>query len=477
MEVKTIVEEARHSFKAGITRSLEWRRLQLDSVLLLLRQELALIQDSLFKDLGKTPFHAYTTEISVVENACRLAKRKLKKWASPTRVGSNLLTFPSRASIVPEPLGLVLIIGSWNFPFALVMDPLIGAIVAGNAAVVKPSEIAPATSNMLLRLLPQYLDSSAIKAVVGDASVGSALLDLKWDKIFFTGSSRVGKMVMSKAAKHLCPVTLELGGKCPALVDSTVDLKVVARRIIYGKWGLNNGQACISVDYVLAVDSIMESLIEMLKKTLEEFYGKEPWKCKDLSKIVNYQNLSRLQEMLREPGVVDNIVLGGRCFQDELFMEPTIVSDPPQQTSVMEEEIFGPILVILKVNSMEEAISFVNDRPKPLAAYVFTNSKSVKHIVKNRVSAGAICFNDTILHFSIQSLPFGGVGESGMGCYHGKFSFNAFSHQKAVLDRNTNVRLGFEIPPIFILKDFCSQCSLQLSASILEAFSRPFMWK
>ncbi|XP_048232633.1 aldehyde dehydrogenase family 3 member I1, chloroplastic isoform X2 [Ricinus communis] len=366
---------------------------------------------------------------------------------NPEKAKTSVATYPSSAEIVPEPLGVVLVISTWNFPFLLSVDPVIGAIAAGNAVVLKPSEISPATSSLLSKLFEEYLDSSIIRVIQGAVPETSALLEQRWDKILYTGSSRVGRIVMTAAAKHLTPVVLELGGKCPAIVDSDVNLQVAMRRIIAGKWQCNNGQACIGVDYVITTKDFAPKLINALSKEIEDCFGKNPMESRDISRIVSLNHFTRLVKLLEEENVSNKIVHGGQRDQTKLMIAPTLLLDVPEDSQIMQEEIFGPLLPIITVDNLKDSFEVIKSKPKPLAAYLFTNDeKLMKHFVRD-ISAGGMIINDTILHVTVDSLPFGGVGESGMGSYHGKFSFDAFSHKKAVLYRSFSGDASIRYPP------------------------------
>ncbi|KAF7130333.1 hypothetical protein RHSIM_Rhsim10G0128400 [Rhododendron simsii] len=329
----------------------------------------------------------------------------------------------------------------------LSLDPVIGAIAAGNTVVLKPSEIAPATSSMLAKLLEEYTDNSAIRVVEGAVAETSALLEQKWDKIFYTGSGRIGRIVMSAAAKHLTPVILELGGKCPAVVDIDVDLQVAVRRIIAGKWACCNGQACIAPDYLITTKAFAAKLIDALILELKVFFGDDPMESKDISRIVNLYHFTRLSKLIDDYKVSDKIVLGGQRNENQLKIAPTILLDVPEDSLIMEEEIFGPILPILTVENFEDSFAVINSRSKPLAAYLFTNNEELKKDFVKNISSGGMVINDTILHVTVSGLPFGGVGESGMGSYHGKFSFDSFSHKKAVLYRSFEGDSSTRYPP------------------------------
>ncbi|XP_050381770.1 aldehyde dehydrogenase family 3 member H1-like [Argentina anserina] len=442
-----LVKELRKSFNSGRTRSYEWRMLQLSSIARMLDEKENDILEALSKDLSKPELEAFLTEISTSKGSCKEAIEGLKQWMIPQKVKTSITTYPSSAEIVSEPLGVVLVISTWNFPFLLSIDPVIGAISAGNAVVLKPSEIAPATSSLLARLVEEYLDNSAVKVVEGAIPETTALLEQKWDKILYTGSARVGRIVLAAAAKHLTPVILELGGKSPAVVDSDVDLQVAVRRIIAGKWACNNGQACIGVDYIITTKDFAPKLIEGLKDGLEQFFGKDPMKSKDISRIVSSTQFARLVKLLEEDKVYDKIVLGGQTNESQLKIAPTILLDVPEDTQIMNEEIFGPLMPIVTVEKIEGSFDVINSRPKPLAVYVFTNNEQLKKSFVENISSGGMLINDTVMHVGVAGLPFGGVGESGMGSYHGKFSFDGFSHKKSVLYRSFSNDSTLRYPP------------------------------
>ncbi|KAG6721453.1 hypothetical protein I3842_03G112400 [Carya illinoinensis] len=443
----SLVKELRKSFNSGRTRSYEWRVSQLKSIEKMVEEKEKEITEALHKDLSKPAVEAFISEISQVKSSCKSALKELSGWMIPEKVKTSLTTYPSSAEIVSEPLGVVLVISTWNFPFSLSLDPVIGAISAGNAVVLKPSEIAPATSLLLSKLVEEYLDKSAIRVVEGAVDETTALLEQKWDKILYTGSARVGRIVMAAAAKHLTPVTLELGGKCPAVVDSNIDLKVAVRRIIAGKWALNNGQACIDVDYIITTKDFAPKLINSLKYELEQFFGKDPLQSKDISRIVSSSQFARLVKMLDEDKVSDKVVFGGQRDESQLRIAPAILLDVPEDSQIMQEEIFGPLMPILTVENLEDSFEVINSKPKPLAAYLFTNDEQLKKDFVQKISSGGMLINDTILHVAVDGLPFGGVGESGMGAYHGKFSFDAFSHKKAVLYRSFTGDASVRYPP------------------------------
>ncbi|KAM7253175.1 hypothetical protein ACFE04_025793 [Oxalis oulophora] len=423
-----LVSELRVNFCKGTTRTYEWRVAQLKSLLKMFRNHELEILDCLRQDLDKPEAESSIYEIALLRNSCKGALKALKKWMKPEKVSMPLLTFPASGQIVSEPLGVALIISTWNYPILLSLDPVIGAIAAGNALVLKPSEIAPASSSLLARLVPQYFDNSVIRVVEGGEPETSALLEQKWDKIFYT--------VMAAAAKHLTPVVLELGGKSPLIVDSDIHFQTSARRIIAGKWCCNSGQTCVSPDYILTTKDNAPKLVDALKKELGKFYGKNPLESKDLSRIVNSNHFARLSKFLDDDKVSGKIVHGGERDESNLRIAPTLLLDVPLDSLIMKEEIFGPLLPIITVDKIEESFGIINSGTKPLAAYLFTNNKRLKEHFVMTISAGALVINDTNMHLAVNTLPFGGVGESGMGGYHGKFSFDVFTHKKAVLYRS-----------------------------------------
>ncbi|KFO94567.1 Fatty aldehyde dehydrogenase, partial [Buceros rhinoceros silvestris] len=375
--------------------------------------------------------NAYSHEILGVLGELALAIDNLPSWAAPQHVKKNLMMMRDEAYISFEPLGVVLVIGAWNYPFVLVMQPLIGAIAAGNAVVVKPSEISGNTAQLVADLLPQYLDPELYPVVTGGVPETTALLTQRFDHILYTGSTAVGKIVMAAAAKHLTPVTLELGGKSPCYIDKDCDLAVACRRITWGKY-MNCGQTCIAPDYILCDPSIQSKVVENIKATLQEFYGEDVKSSQDYERIVNKHHFKRVLGLLEG----QKIAHGGETDEDSCFIAPTILTDVSPDSKVMEEEIFGPVLPILTVKSVDEAVEFINSREKPLALYVFSNNKEVIKRVISETSSGGVTGNDVIMHFFLSTLPFGGVGNSGMGAYHGKHSFETFSHRRACLIRD-----------------------------------------
>jgi len=438
-----LVARLHASFAGGLTRPLEYRQRQLEGIGRFLRDREGEIESALHRDMGRPSFEVYPAEIATIAAEIALARKKLRSWVKPERVSTSLVGQPGKSRIYHEPLGVVLIIGAWNYPIQLVMVPLVGAIAAGNCAIVKPSELAPATSALFASRLPDYLDGECVRVFEGGVPETTELLAEPFDHIFYTGSGTVGRIVMEAAAKHLTPVTLELGGKSPCLVDQHTDLDVAARRIVWGKF-YNAGQTCVAPDYVLAHQAIEEPLLARMKKTLHDFFGDDPRTRPDFGRIASARHHRRLIKLLEGSG---EVVAGGVADEQDRYIAPTILRDVPADAPIMADEIFGPILPVLRVKDIDQAIAFVNARPKPLALYLFSNDRAVQTNVLERTSSGGVTVNHTLLHLAVPSLPFGGVGASGIGAYHGKASFETFSHRKAVLVKPTWLDPWFFYPP------------------------------
>ena len=436
------VAEARASFRGGRTRPASWRRAQLEALKALLKNEESSIFEALWADLRKPRLEAYLTEVGFVIGEIDDALEHLEKWMRPERKHTSLLAQPGRSWTTHDPLGVVLVIGAWNYPINLLLAPLVGALAGGNAAVLKPSEIAAHTSALMADLVPRYLDREAVSVVEGGAEETQALLDERFDLIFFTGGSHVGQIVLEKAAKHLTPVVLELGGKSPCLVDRDASLEVAARRIAWGRFS-NAGQTCVAPDYVLVHEAVERELLAHLRAAVTSFYGDDPRVSPDYCRIVNDRNFERLSKLLRD----GEVVCGGKAEAKERYIAPTILRAVSPEAPVMKDEIFGPILPVLTVPNMDAAIEFVTDRPKPLALYLFSNNEATQHKVVDRTSSGNACINDVIMHMVVPELPFGGVGDSGMGRYHGQWSFETFTHRKGVLSRTTHLDFPVRYPP------------------------------
>ena len=397
--------------------------------------------EGLRKDLNKDAFDSYTTEIGMVLNELTVMKKNLPKWDKAKRKRTPLVHFPASSHIYNDPYGLALIISPWNYPFQLAFAPLIGAIAAGNCAILKPSEFSYHTSLVIERLVEESFDEEYISVVCGEKEVTQELLEEKFDYIFFTGSVAVGRIIMSAAAKHLTPVTLELGGKSPCIVDETADLPLAAKRIVWGKF-MNGGQICVAPDYILVDKNVKEKLIEEMKKVIVEFYGKQAHLDEKYHKIINEKQYQRLVGMLTD----QEIIWGGGFDKESLKIEPTLVDNIDWENPLMDDEIFGPILPILEFENMDQVVSMVNNHPKPLALYLFTKSRDIEKRILRDISFGGGCINDVVMHLVNPHLPFGGVGDSGMGSYHGRYSYEAFSHQKSVLKKSTILDIPLRYP-------------------------------
>ncbi|CAI5937832.1 unnamed protein product [Closterium sp. NIES-64] len=441
-----LVASVREVFRSGRTRSREWRETQLRGIERLMMDEEEAIFAALAKDLKRSRVENVLCETAQVYNSARQAASSVRQWMKPERVSTNFVNMPARSEIVPEPFGAVLIFAAWNMPFLLSLDPLIGAIAAGNVAVLKPSELAPASSALLAELLPRYVDKEAVRVVQGGADVATALLECRWDKIFFTGGAAIGRRVLAAAAQHLTPVALELGGKNPAYIDSSADFNICVKRIAFGMC-VNAGQSCLSPDYVLVEEAVADQFTDHLRRTLTSFYGSDPKQSPDLARIATPGSWARLHALLSDPVTKEHIVAGGETDEATRYIAPTIIRDVPLDAPVMHEEGFGPVIAVIKVRGVDEAISIIASRPKPLALYLFTTHSTVIDRFVKETSSGAVCVNDTTSHFVNPALPFGGVGDSGMGSYHGKHSFDCFSHRKAVMVKGTLLDFPVRYPP------------------------------
>lgn len=442
MNISQIIQSQRTFFNSDITKDLSFRIDALNKLYDALIVNEEAILDALKSDLNKSSFEGYMTEVGIVREELRYFLKNLKKWVKPKRVASPLAQFPSKSYIMAEPYGVVLIMAPWNYPFQLCLEPLIGAIGAGNCAIVKPSAYAPATSAIIAKIIEKIYPPEYVAIVQGGRKENEELLEQKFDYIFFTGSIAVGKIVMESASKHLTPVSLELGGKSPAIVDRDADIALFAKRIAFGKY-LNSGQTCVAPDYVLVHESIKDSLIEALKASLKQFYGDNPMLNKDLPRIINEKHFMRLLNLMSN----ENIVVGGKSDKARLLIEPTILTDVTYDSPIMQEEIFGPILPIITYIDLDSVIRDLKHKDKPLALYVFSNNKEVQKKFTQSLSYGGGCINDTIVHLATSKMGFGGVGTSGMGSYHGKFSFDTFTHYKGILHKANWLDIPMRYPP------------------------------
>src|SRR5271169_500478 len=441
-DIPKIVAGLRQTFATGKTRSVDWRRAQLRALEKMIAENEPAIASALEKDLDRIPFEAWLADAATTAGEARYAAKHVKKWMRRKYRLLELAQLPGRGWVEYEPYGTVLIIGAWNYPFYLTLGPAVGAIAAGNTVVLKPSEVAPASSALMAELVPRYLDNDAIAVIEGDGAVSQELIAQGFDHLLFTGGTEIGRKVYESAASHLTPVTLELGGKSPVIVSADADIKVAAKRIAWTKL-INSGQICIAPDYVLAEAPIRDQLIDEIQKAVAGFEAENSTGGK---RIVNERHFNRLTTALA--ATQGNVVIGGGSDASKLNIQPTVVVDPAADEPLMTDEIFGPILPVLTVQNLDEAIEFVNARPKPLAAYLFTKAKAVRERVIKEVPAGGMVVNHLLFHFATHKLPFGGVGPSGLGAYHGKFGFEEFSHRKSVLTKPTRPDLAsFIYPP------------------------------
>ena len=438
-------ERAQKAHAYNWRQDCERRRLLLKRLLELLDQHEPAILQALHDDLGKCATEAYTTEIALVRTEIKHAIRKLKRWMRPQGVCASMSTFPARGRIFKEPLGMVLIFSPWNYPFQLSMNPLVGAIAAGNRCIVKPSAQCPHTAEAVQRLVTDWLPKEHAAVVLGGHEVSDSLLSERFDHIFFTGSAAVGRMVMQKAAEHLTPVTLELGGKSPSIVDASADLDLAARRIAFAK-GVNAGQTCIAPDYVLAHQDIADALVQKISTHWQVFYGKNALNNAHWPRIINQKHYERLMKLLED----EHVVAGGHGAEGRI--QPTLVYPGNWASPLMQEEIFGPILPVIPFANLKEALAKVRQRETPLALYLYSGNERDATLALESVPFGGGCINDSLMHIANHHLPFGGLGQSGMGRYHGKTSFDCFTHQKGVL-KGTKMDNPLRYPPYTEKKD------------------------
>jgi aldehyde dehydrogenase (NAD+) len=440
--IKNLLEKQRDYFSKGETKNITFRLNALKILKAAIKEKEKDIMDALHKDLNKAPFEAYATEVGFIYNELNDAIKNIRKWSKVKRVRTPVTQFKSTSYIVSEPYGNVLIMSPWNYPFQLTIAPLIGAIAGGNCAVVKPSAYSPCTSSVINRIISSCFDKEYIAVIEGGREANQELLHEKFDYIFFTGSVGVGKTVMEAASKNLTPVTLELGGKSPCIVDKDVNIDITARRIVWGKT-INSGQTCVAPDYIYVHKDVKDDLLSAMKKYIIKFYGEQPCKNPDFPRIVNGKHFKRLI------GLIDNekVYTGGDFDESNLKISPTILENVVWEDPVMQEEIFGPILPILTFSELNEVISAVNSRPKPLALYLFTKNREVEEKIINSISFGGGCINDTIVHLATSYMPFGGVGESGMGSYHSKWSFDTFTHKKSIMKKLFSIDIKLRYPP------------------------------
>lgn len=443
-DVEQMIQLQHDFYYTGATKSAAFRIQQLAKLKHAIQLHEEEIMQALYKDLRKSEFEAYATEVGFVLDSIGFMTKHLDDWMKPEAVKTALHLQPAKSFIVREPYGSALIIGPFNYPFQLVMEPLIGAIIGGNCAIVKPSESAVYTAAVIRKVLESAFTPEYIRVVEGEREETTSLIHAPFDTIFFTGSVAVGKVVMKAASERLTPVTLELGGKSPAIIDHTANLEVAAKRIAWGKF-VNAGQTCVAPDYLLVHHEIKDQFIKLLKQTLKDFYGQDVQTSPDYGRIINAKQFDRLEQLISQEG--QHIVAGGHVDKEDLYIEPTILDGISWNSPSMEDEIFGPILPILSYDRLETAIRQIRKLPKPLSAYLFSeNDKAIQYFLEELPFGGG-CINDTVSHVGSAHMPFGGVGSSGMNGYHGKYSFEAFTHAKSILKKSTKLPLNLVFPP------------------------------
>lgn len=440
--IDLIVNKQKAFFNLNSTKDIYFRIEQLDKLKNIILEYEDLIIDSLYKDLGKSPFESYSTEIGMVLSEISHAQKNIKNWSKVKKVKTPLTNFKAKSYIYPEPYGNVLIISPWNYPLQLTLAPLLGAIAAGNTALIKPSSSSLHTSNTIEKMINENFPEEFIHVINMDSKSADYLLDKKFDYIFYTGSVSVGKLIMGKASKHLTPITLELGGKSPCIVDKEGDIDIFAKRIVWGKF-LNAGQTCVAPDYVYVHKDIKDKLIEKIVKYIEYFYGKNIKDNDEYPRIINKKQFNRLISLIDE----NKLIYGGDSDLESLYISPTIMDNITWDDPVMEDEIFGPILPLLEYESIVQVIEEIKKRPRPLALYVFSTNPKVVTKVINSLSFGGGCINDTVMHLANPHMPFGGIGNSGMGAYHGEYSFHTFTHYKSILDKSLSPDVDTRYPP------------------------------
>ncbi len=443
IDVDKIIEDHYKFFESKKSRDIDFRINQLRCLKSAIKKYEYKIYEALYKDLGKCEFESYTTEVGFVLSSISHTIKNLKKWAKKEKVKTPLYLFPAKSFIISEPYGTVLIIGPYNYPFQLLVEPLVGALAAGNCVVLKPSENVPNLSRVITEMITETFPKEYIRSVEGGIETNTSLINGTFDYIFFTGSAQVGKIIMEAAARNLVPVTLELGGKSPVIVDESADIRVAAKRIIWGKT-INVGQTCVAPDYVVVNNKVKDELIKELKLQIQSFYGKDAMESKDYGRIVNDRHFIRLKNILDKEA--DKIIYGGKVNREKRYIEPTLI-DASWEGAAMSEEIFGPILPIISFSNLDEIIGEIKKLSKPLALYLFTENYEVEKKVLEEISSGGACINDTITHLANPELPFGGVGNSGIGAYHGKESFKTFSHRKSVVRKTTKINIPIVFPP------------------------------
>ncbi len=439
--MQQIIQSQRDFFKTNTTKDINYRKQQLQKFENVLKANEQLMYDAIYKDFKKSEFETFTTELALIYNDIKEAKKSVKKWSRKRRKRTNLINQPGKSYVFAEPLGVSLIIGAWNYPYLLSFAPVISAMVAGCTIILKPSEVPTNTSSAIAKIVNENFEANYFKVVEGGIPETTALLNEKFDKIFFTGSTTVGKIVYQAAAKHLTPVTLELGGKCPAIISSDCNLKIVAKRLVWSKF-INAGQTCLAPDYILVEKGFENELLSALKKEIENS-NYNP-KNNNFVQIIDQKNFDRLISLIDK----DNIYFGGNYNIHERIIEPTILNNVSLEDKVMQEEIFGPILPVISYKNIEDTIAYIKSNPRPLSCYYFGKNAQLKNKVLTEISFGGGCINDAVMHISNSHFSFGGVGSSGIGSYHGIAGFRAFTHFKSILERPTWFELKLKYYPL-----------------------------
>lgn len=447
MEIKTIIESQRDFFQSNATKNVAFRIEQLKKLKAVLQENEVLLYQAISADFGKSEFDTYTSELSLIYHEIDYTLKNIHKWSKRKRVSTGLVNFPAKSYIIPEPLGVCLVIGAWNYPYQLSLIPAISAIAAGNTVIIKPSELPAKTSAAMAQMINQNFDAAYLHVVEGSVAVTTELLAQPFDKIFFTGSTAVGKIVYQAAAQYLTPVTLELGGKSPTFILADCDIQMTAKRIAWSKF-LNAGQTCVAPDYLLVEKSIENEFLSALKAEIKAFYPQDGELTDNYVRIINQSHFERLQKLL----VSEKIDLGGQIDPEKRIIYPTLLKDISFEDAIMEEEIFGPILPVLTFDHLDEVIQKVKEKPKPLACYIYSKNRKAIEKILHEVSFGGGGVNESVMHLSNNQLPFGGVGASGMGSYHGKFGFDAFSHYKSILDKPLWFEANIKYAPYSTLK-------------------------
>ena len=441
-EISETIRRQRQFFSTHRTKDIQYRLDSLKTLHRAILQYEKRISEALHADLRKSAFESYMTEIGVVLEELRTHIRNVKKWSRPKRARTKIYNYFASCYQYPEPYGVVLIMAPWNYPFQLLIDPLIGALSAGNCVVLKPAEYSRHTSRVMAEMITEHFAQHHISIFPGGREINEALLQERYDAIFFTGSPALGKVVMGKAAEHLTPVTLELGGKSPCIVHGDADIDLAARRIVWGKF-LNAGQSCNAPDYLFVHKDVTKPLLEQMKSRIEQCFGIDARKSADYPRIINDVQFDRLSSYLK----TGTIYSGGATDKDQKYIAPTILTDIAADDPVMEEEIFGPILPVMEYERLQDVIEFVTSRPKPLALYFFSRDKKIQKDIIERISFGGGCINETIMQTANSTLPFGGVGNSGMGAYHGKSTFDTFTHYKSIVNKRKLIDTSLRYPP------------------------------